>query len=110
MRDVAPHVLLVGNIGLKQAVRHGRGRRAAPGGRHRRRRASRCTSTPAQELTQPEGDRDFRGGYSRGGGAGAAFGERLLVKETGCGIGPEVARRLVDLGVRNIDVCGLGGT
>jgi isopentenyl-diphosphate Delta-isomerase len=63
-----------------------------------------------QELTQPEGDRDFRGGYKVVEGLVRAFGSRLLVKETGCGIGPEVARRLVELGVRNLDVSGLGGT
>jgi isopentenyl-diphosphate delta-isomerase len=63
-----------------------------------------------QELTQPEGDRDFRGGYKVVESLVRAFGDRLLVKETGCGISPDVARRLVDLGVRNLDVSGLGGT
>ena len=64
----------------------------------------------AQELSQPEGDRDFRGGYSLVQALVSAFGERFLVKETGCGIAPAVARRLVDCGVRTIDVSGLGGT
>jgi isopentenyl-diphosphate delta-isomerase len=63
----------------------------------------------AQELSQPEGDRDFRGGYSLVQALASAFGERFLVKETGCGIAPAVARRLVDCGVRTIDVSGLGG-
>ena len=109
VRDVAPHVLLVGNIGLKQAIAMGvdGGRRLVDGidadglALH---------LNAAQELSQPEGDRDFRGGYSLVQALASAFGERFLVKETGCGIAPAVARRLVDCGVRTLDVSGLGGT
>lgn len=109
VRQVAPTVPLLGNIGLYQAV--------ALGVDGVRRLADAIGAdgmalhlNAGQELTQPEGDRDFRGGYPVVEGLVRAFGDRLLVKETGCGIGPEVARRLVDLGVRNIDVSGLGGT
>lgn len=64
----------------------------------------------AQELAQAEGGRDFRGGERTLATLARALGPRLLVKETGCGIGPRAAARLVDLGVQVIDVAGLGGT
>ena len=38
------------------------------------------------------------------------YSERLIVKEVGCGISREVAKKLADLGVQNIDVAGSGGT
>ncbi|MGZ3460346.1 MAG: type 2 isopentenyl-diphosphate Delta-isomerase [Archangium sp.] len=109
VRQVAPTVPLLGNIGLYQAVGLG------VDGVRRLAEAIGADGmalhlNAGQELTQPEGDRDFRGGYKVVEGLVRAFGSRLLVKETGCGIGPEVARRLVDLGVRNLDVSGSGGT
>ncbi|ATB41406.1 type 2 isopentenyl-diphosphate Delta-isomerase [Cystobacter fuscus] len=109
VRRVAPTVPLLGNIGLYQAVRMG------VDGVRRLADAIGADGmalhlNAGQELTQPEGDRDFRGGYQIVEQLVRAFGARLLVKETGCGIGPDVARRLVELGVRNVDVSGLGGT
>ncbi|WP_344982361.1 type 2 isopentenyl-diphosphate Delta-isomerase, partial [Streptosporangium fragile] len=109
VREVAPSIPILGNIGLRQAVQLGVDGVAtlkdaidADG--------MAVHLNVAQELTQPEGDRDFRGGY--------ALIERLvhrldgavLVKETGCGISPAVARRLADCGVTIIDVSGTGGT
>jgi isopentenyl-diphosphate Delta-isomerase len=109
VRDVAPTVPLLGNIGLYQAVRLGvEGVRRLADAIGADGMALHLNA--GQELTQPEGDRDFRGGYRVVSDLVRAFGSRLLVKETGCGIGPQVARRLVDLGVRNLDVSGLGGT
>lgn len=109
VREVAPTVALLGNIGLVQAVRLGvDGVRRLFDGIGADGMAVHLN--PGQELAQPEGDRDFRGGYDVIGALVKAFGDRLVVKETGCGLSPEVARRLVDCGVRSLDVSGLGGT
>ncbi|MGO9829110.1 MAG: type 2 isopentenyl-diphosphate Delta-isomerase [Myxococcaceae bacterium] len=109
VRDVAPTILLLGNIGLRQGIALG------VDGVRRLMDAIGADGMAlhlnvGQELTQPEGDRDFRGGYSLVKALSASLGERFLVKETGCGLSPDVARRLVDCGVRTLDVSGLGGT
>lgn len=65
---------------------------------------------PGQELFQAEGDRDFRGlkdGLRRLIGASPA---PVIVKETGFGIGPGLARELFDAGAAYVDLAGAGGT
>ena len=109
VREVAPTAVVIGNIGLTQAAQLGLD------GVRRLVDAIGADGiavhlNPAQELVQPEGDRDFRGGYALLRALAAHFGERLLVKETGCGLSPAVARRLVECGVQAVDVSGLGGT
>ena len=65
---------------------------------------------PLQELMQPEGDHDFEGIEN---GIRQLIQEAdlpVIVKETGAGISGEVAQRVLEAGVKAVDVAGAGGT
>jgi isopentenyl-diphosphate Delta-isomerase len=63
-----------------------------------------------QELTMPEGDRDFRGALERIGEISERLSVPVIVKETGFGISKEVAHALSETSISAIDVGGYGGT
>jgi len=65
---------------------------------------------PAHELAQRGGDRDFRGQLAAISALTEKMEGRVLVKETGAGMSPNVAARLAQAGVRYLDVAGAGGT
>lgn len=65
---------------------------------------------PAQELFQPDGDRDFRGIRDAIGRFIDGSPIPVIVKETGCGLSPAETLDLIDLGATYIDVAGTGGT
>lgn len=109
VRDVAPQVALLGNLGVMQAM--------AMGPRNVRELALRIGANamaihlnPAQELAQDGGDRDFRGALATIGHMVDNLGMPVIVKETGAGVSPQVADALCALGVAAIDVAGAGGT
>lgn len=109
-RRVAPSIPLFGNIGAAEITK--------PGAVDTVRRLADLIEAngfaihlnPLQELMQPEGSPRFAGVL----GAIETLVHRLeipiIVKEVGAGLSGEVVRRLVNIGVRNIDVAGAGGT
>ncbi|HTY18986.1 MAG TPA: type 2 isopentenyl-diphosphate Delta-isomerase [Myxococcota bacterium] len=109
VRDAAPDILLLANIGAVQAREAGPSRVAALvediGA------DALCVHlNPAQELVQDEGDRDFRGCVRAIERLVRELRGRVVVKETGCGLGPAALARLGEVGVATVDVSGAGGT
>jgi isopentenyl-diphosphate Delta-isomerase len=63
-----------------------------------------------QELTMPEGDRDFRGALKRIENIVSHSEVPVVVKEVGFGINRETVSMLASAGVTAIDIGGFGGT
>lgn len=64
----------------------------------------------AQELVMKEGDNSYHSSLSLITRLVKEFPYPIIVKETGSGISKAVAKKLVDAGVKYIDVAGKGGT
>lgn len=65
---------------------------------------------PLQELMQPEGNPNYRGVLSGIETLVRQLGLPIIVKEVGAGLSADTVRRLLEVGVRIIDVAGAGGT
>ena len=109
VRGVAPTIFLLGNMGAAQLLKYGPARFKdavemieADG--------LAVHLNAAQELSQPEGDRDWKGIFEKLKELSSSLGYPIIAKETGCGISGKVARLLEAAGVAAIDVGGAGGT
>jgi isopentenyl-diphosphate delta-isomerase len=109
VRDVAPDVLLVGNIGLSQLNEPATGDIAKAldvvGAN-----ALAVHTNPLQEAIQHEGDTDFSGSIARLHDIARSIGYPVMLKEVGHGIGASAAAELVGCPIAAVDVAGAGGT
>ena len=109
VRDVAPNVLLFGNIGVAQA-RELSAREVTRLAEEIGADAMCIHLNAAMEIIQENGDHDFRGSLDAIKRLVAESPLPIIVKETGCGFARESGIKLRGAGVEWIDVSGAGGT
>ncbi len=110
VREAAPSIPIVGNLGGAEVARMTDTESAKRLVDLINADAFTVHLNPLQELLQPEGNTNFRGilhGIAR---LVKDLPVPVIVKEIGAGISADVARRLLDVGVRYIDIAGSGGT
>jgi len=109
LKHHAPSLFLIGNLGIAQLIK---------GQVDLARRAIEMIDADAiaihinilQEAIQPEGDRLIVEAYRKIEDLVKAVRVPVIVKEVGCGLDQQTARRLLDVGVKALDVGGSGGT
>lgn len=109
VREHAPNVLLLGNLGVVQA-RQMTTEQIAALCRETGSDALCIHLNPAMEIVQPGGDRDFSGGLDTIRRLVEELHIPIVVKETGCGLSRGVATLIRAAGVQHVDVSGSGGT
>jgi len=109
IRSTAPNARLIGNLGIAQLI-HSSIEQVQKLVDSLQAVALFIHLNPLQEVLQPEGTPEFKGGLQ----AIAKLVKRLsvpvVVKEVGCGFSASTMKRLEEAGVSIIDVSGLGGT
>ncbi len=110
LRDLAPDIPIIANLGGAQLRRDDGLDLAQQAVEALSADALAIHLNPLQEVAQPEGDRNWIGVEAAIAKAVDLFDCPIIVKEVGAGISASVAERLHALGVRYLDVAGLGGT
>lgn len=105
VRKVNPNGIVFANLGSEATVEQAKRAVAMLEGN-----AIQIHLNVIQELTMPEGDRDFTHSLERIEQIVKEVGVPVIVKEVGFGMSKETVRQLTDIGVQLIDVGGFGGT
>ncbi|MFH1424933.1 MAG: type 2 isopentenyl-diphosphate Delta-isomerase [archaeon] len=109
VRDVAPDILVIGNIGAPQIREYEKGE-VQKAVEDIEADVLAVHLNALQEVIQPEGDTDFKGFADDIGKLVKKMKVPVIVKETGAGISKEAAKELIEKGVAGIDTGGAGGT
>lgn len=109
IRQQAPKTHLIGNIGIAQVITSSSAsiQKLVD---HLEAKALFIHLNPLQEVLQKEGTPQFKGGLAAIKNIVKHLSVPVIIKEVGCGISAQTAKRLFEVGVWGIDVAGLGGT
>ena len=110
IRNHAPSIPIIANLGAVQLARPDGLEMAQEAVAMLKADAIAVHLNPLQEAAQPEGDRNWHGVEDAIKALVKASPCPVIIKEVGAGITADVAQRLDALGVRYIDIAGLGGT
>jgi len=110
LRDMAPSVPIIGNLGAIQLAQSGGIALAEAAIGDVQADAIAIHLNPLQEVVQPEGETDWTGVKSAIAELVKAVDVPVIIKEVGAGINAVLAGELFDLGVAAVDVAGFGGT
>ncbi len=110
VREKAPSAFIAANIGGAQLIGGLSKKKVKPLIESIEADAVIVHLNPLQELMQTEGDRNFKGVEAGIKQLVKNVAKPVIVKETGAGISGSVAKRLLDCGVKVIDISGAGGT
>ncbi len=110
IRDVAPDILLVGNIGVAQFKKGYGAKEARAAIELVGADAIAFHTNPLQEALQPGGDTDFAGLIPILERVVPMVGYPVMLKEVGHGLAGSVAQAVRNVGFAALDVAGAGGT
>ncbi|MDU1317039.1 type 2 isopentenyl-diphosphate Delta-isomerase [Anaerococcus hydrogenalis] len=98
-------IFKIGNLGLENSIENFEFAKDLIGAR-----AMQAHLNVAQELVMAEGERDFSNNFENLKNIKNNLSAPLIVKEVGFGMNKEVGKKLLDIGIKYIDVAGKGGT
>ena len=110
VKKAVPGLFLIGNIGIAQLRRHNALEQCQRAVAMINADALAVHVNVLQEVVQVEGDRDFRGIFTKIAEVNQRLGVPMLVKEVGAGMDLATASRLLEAGVAAVDCGGKGGT
>lgn len=110
VRERAPTTVVVGNLGIAQLARDYSADHVLRAVEMLKADAIAIHLNPAQEISQPEGDLEYRNVINKLREVISSVKIPIIIKETGAGLSKEVVKRLRDLGIKIFDTSGRGGT
>lgn len=110
VRDIAPDILLFANLGAVQLNYGYTAKECQIVVESIGANALILHLNSLQEALQPDGNTNFAGLLDKIEGVCRELTVPVIIKEIGCGISEEAARKLAKIGISGIDIAGAGGT